>query len=498
MTRAFQSASFVARQACLVGTLLLVLGAAAGAGEPPVPAQPEVAPVMPDVRLEEALVRRLENSDAVEAHRVDVEAEQGVVTLSGQVGNLLARDRAVSVAEATRGVVDVRDRLAVRTTEREDSAIAEDVREVLQSDAVAEAFELSTSVSDGVVTLRGTVESYQEKRVAENLVTSIRGVRGVENGIDVVFAVDRPDAEIREEVVRRLENDSSVGHYRITVTVEDATVRLSGAVGSVAERVRAREDAWVAGVRGVESDDLEVRWWASEEMVVPDAGVNRNDALIAGGVRQALRYEPYVLDEEVSVEVEDGVAYLEGTVQTARGKARAGDAAGAVSGVRRVRNHLRVRGGARPQDTELLEDVREALARDPYVDRFGIDVRVRNNKAYLSGEVDTRFQKRRAAEAARGVEGVVEVANNLQPAASTAARKSDAELQLDVEAQINWNPDIAGRRVRVSVDDGVATLEGTVLSSFQRREATREAFEAGARRVDNNLTVRRSPEYTWP
>ena len=47
--------------------------------------------------------------------------------------------------------------------------------------------------------------------------------------------------------------------------------------------------------------------------------------------------------------------------------------------------------------------------------------------------------------------------------------------------------------VVVSVEDGTATLTGTVDTWYERRSATENAFEGGARAVDNDLRVDYGP-----
>lgn len=60
------------------------------------------------------------NDGTVDGGRIAVQAESGVVTLTGVVGSEHARARAVVLAERTRGVTSVQDRLYVdqrRTSE---------------------------------------------------------------------------------------------------------------------------------------------------------------------------------------------------------------------------------------------------------------------------------------------------------------------------------------------------------------------------------------------
>ncbi len=68
---------------------------------------------------------------------------------------------------------------------------------------------------------------------------------------------------------------------------------------------------------------------------------------------------------------------------------------------------------------------------------------------------------------------------------------SDNDIKRDVEAQLNWDPDIDATDVAVSVKDGVVTLTGFVRSYSQRYAAEREAKAVrGVRGVANDIQVK--------
>jgi osmotically-inducible protein OsmY len=68
------------------------------------------------------------------------------------------------------------------------------------------------------------------------------------------------------------------------------------------------------------------------------------DAGIAGAIRQALHLDHDVPDEEISVEVRDGVVTLEGNVEEIAQKDIAENDARRVKGVRSVISRIVVRG----------------------------------------------------------------------------------------------------------------------------------------------------------
>lgn len=68
---------------------------------------------------------------------------------------------------------------------RSDERIREDVNDRLSDDAYLDASEIEVSVSDGEVTLIGTVENRIDKRRAEDLADDISGVKNVQNQLRV-------------------------------------------------------------------------------------------------------------------------------------------------------------------------------------------------------------------------------------------------------------------------------------------------------------------------
>jgi osmotically-inducible protein OsmY len=451
-------------------------------------------PMIDDRDITRAIETELRLSEEVSAHLVDVKTDRGVVTLAGTVDHLLARNAAVRIARGTRGVLRVADNLEVSPKERPDEAIRSDARAALSADAATEAFEVDVAVDDGVVTLTGVVDSYPEKHLAGRAVRRVRGVRAVDNEIEIEFEAQRPDGEIAAEIRARLRADVRVDDKLIDVAVDDGFVTLTGAVGSAAERKRASAGAWISGVRGVDASGLEVKWWARDRMRRQPRSPILSDEEIEVAYNKALRNEPQFTMAEITAESDEGVVTIAGVVETLQAKRRAEALAEEIAGVRRVRNFVRVRPPEQTPDENVREQVRESLQRDPYLQDYELEVRVRNGKVYLRGTVDTHFEKSRAGEMAAGVFGVVDIANNLA-VAQTWTWKDDLDIHQDLREQIFWNPRLDPDEITVYVDDGEVTLEGTVDTWFQKRQATEEAWDSGAADVDNELRVRESADY---
>lgn len=65
------------------------------------------------------------------------------------------------------------------------------------------------------------------------------------------------------------------------------------------------------------------------------------------------------------------------------------------------------------------------------------------------------------------------------------------DLQLDVAAELSWDPKVDSQAIAVSADDGAVTLRGTVGSVREKREAGKASARVyGVTEVSNELQVR--------
>jgi len=68
---------------------------------------------------------------------------------------------------------------------------------------------------------------------------------------------------------------------------------------------------------------------------------------------------------------------------------------------------------------------------------------------------------------------------------------ADEQLQLDVAAELFWDPKVGSAAIAVSADGGIITLRGTVGSLREKREAGRAAERVvGVIAVHDELQVR--------
>ena len=102
-----------------------------------------MAPALTDDRITAAVTHDLLFEENVRLNHVDVATNHGIVTLSRSVDNLLAKERAVRVAESIRGVRGVIDEITVTPASRPDEDIRKDVLAALIQDPATDSYPVS-------------------------------------------------------------------------------------------------------------------------------------------------------------------------------------------------------------------------------------------------------------------------------------------------------------------------------------------------------------------
>lgn len=193
-------------------------------------------------------------------------AGQGIVRLKGigralatvSVG-LLALVLLASAPPQTEQHPDRDTRGTAQEERRSDRDIRRDIVRALRAEPELNVGDVRVEVDDGRVVLSGSVPKWKHRQLAEEVTRNVEGVRAVVNELRTEDDPDRPDDEIRAEIIRNLEDDPQVDASTIEVKVVDGAVRLRGTVGSVAEKNRAYGAASVQGVESVDATHLEIR-----------------------------------------------------------------------------------------------------------------------------------------------------------------------------------------------------------------------------------------------
>ncbi|MBC7449053.1 MAG: BON domain-containing protein [Hymenobacteraceae bacterium] len=475
-----------------------------------IPTLPATAERVTDEDITAAIELFFLTKKGVPSHLLDVATNNGIVELTGFTDNLLARQRAEEIALSVRGVRGVVNELVIRTTYVPDAELLRDVTCALADDpATSEYHHVRCTVADGVATLTGAVQSWPEKELVLHVLQGVRGVHQVAAD-DLRIHVGRvfnSDEEIMAQIEQQLNWDIRVNGALVQVRTLSQQVYLTGKVGTADEKARIVAIAYQTGAAHVDARDLEVAYWALGPELRRDKFAYKADADIAIAVRDTFRYDPRVLSSEVVVSVREGIVTLTGPVSNLRAKRAAEQDARNVVGVWDVHTLLKVRTERLSPDATIRQTILDALTRNPYLSGVDFRVNVQNGRATLYGSVDNHFEQEQAGEIAAGINGVVEVENRVDVPAPldrhgrqsgfrgpgafhpAASANPDYALTERIRMRYFWSVGLHDQEVQVLVENGRATLTGTVDTWQDRKQAALDAYEVGARDVNNHLRV---------
>jgi len=141
-------------------------------------------------------------------------------------------------------------------------------------------------------------------------------------------------------------------------------------------------------------------------------------------------------------------------------------------------------------DKQLQCDVLDELQYEPCVDASKIGVIAHNGIVTLTGTVASYAEQHAATHAAERVAGVKAVANDTKVELPSMHQRDDADIAQAVLNALKWHVWVPQDAIKVKVEQGWVTLEGTVKSEFQRsfaEDAVR--YLTGVKGVINLITV---------
>ena len=218
-----------------------------------------------------------------------------------------------------------------RYDEQIQQAVSQKIHDVRQLQSV------SSSVEDGIVTLAGTVNLYQDKLDAAKKVKKLANVTGVRDDI-AVAGETVPDNQLQQKLAKKLAYDR-VG-YRdnafnyIALNVKDGVVTLTG--DTLFDVPKDSALAIVAGTPGVKDVVNQVN-------VLPASLFDDSLRLrMARAIYRDSVLGRYASDpvDPIRIVVDNGHVTLYGTVQSAMDKTIAGMRASSVPGAFSVENKL--------------------------------------------------------------------------------------------------------------------------------------------------------------
>ncbi len=188
-------------------------------------------PPKSDREIQGEVLAELNRDDRLTPAEVGVEVCGGIVTLTGTVSSYEKVEAAADIAMCSKDVRDVANKLGVESDGREhdDTKIARTIRHAFGWNTAVPAERIDTIVRRGVVTMRGSVDHWYQRKAAEATVAAVPGVVSVNNQIQLLAAPASDDIlqEEVEDALAHLPACTDVG-----VRVAHGVVTLVGEVGS--------------------------------------------------------------------------------------------------------------------------------------------------------------------------------------------------------------------------------------------------------------------------
>jgi osmotically-inducible protein OsmY len=213
-----------------------------------------------DSQIKADVTNELKWDSRVDETDVGIQVRDGIVTLVGTVNVYAKKIAAREAAHRVHGVLDVVDELQVKVPgigARTDTELARAVRDALEWDAFVPDEKITSTVSLGIVTLEGLVQTWAQRADADRVIRGLMGVRGVINQISV-SAKPIDQMRMKNDIEEALERQAEREARRISISVKDGVVTLSGRIRSWAEKNAIdRVVGFAPGVRRV-NDQLVV------------------------------------------------------------------------------------------------------------------------------------------------------------------------------------------------------------------------------------------------
>jgi hyperosmotically inducible periplasmic protein len=217
--------------------------------------------VVNDQQIQQLANEQLQKKDKF--HRVSATADDGIVTLSGNVDLLMDKANAEKQVRKIKSVDGVRNHIEVADAQISDAQLQDMLSNKLRYDRVGYGIvfnSLTLSVNNGVATVGGDVRDYPDRDSAIAILETTPGVKDVVDEINVA-PLSQFDDDLRIRLARAIYGQPNMRIYAIDpqapirIVVKGGHVELAGIVLSEADRLIAYTQAnSVPGVFSVKNN----------------------------------------------------------------------------------------------------------------------------------------------------------------------------------------------------------------------------------------------------
>jgi osmotically-inducible protein OsmY len=233
---------------------------------------------------------------------------------------------------------------AAATTASADSTLDKRIENRFHSDSALKKYSINVSVDHGVATLTGTVATDADKAKATQVAT-IPGITRVDNQLIVDLAAG---TKAMKGTTGKVEEKTKAAAEKTKAGAEKAAEKTKAGAEKAADKTKEGADkAWEKTKEGAGTVADKTKEGAGTVADKTKEGLSKTgevitDAWITTRVKSKFIGEDLLKDSDISVDTNNHVVTLKGTVMSAAARARAVEQAKEVEGVHQVVDRLTI------------------------------------------------------------------------------------------------------------------------------------------------------------
>jgi osmotically-inducible protein OsmY len=200
-----------------------------------------------DLQIQSDVMDQLKFDPLLNSAQIGVAVKDGLVTLSGYVDTYYKKIKAEDAVKkiiAVRGLVEGLQVGMSPVYKKSDGDIALATLSVLKQHTSIPDENIKIKVEDGIITLEGQVDWYYQRKLAEEAIQGLAGIRGIVNNLIIKSVVTSEN--IKKRIIDAFQRNALVDASKLSVEIIGTKAILRGNARSYAEKQDAELAAYNA------------------------------------------------------------------------------------------------------------------------------------------------------------------------------------------------------------------------------------------------------------